>query len=107
MTNEDSVTADTEAKAPGELSGPPAFEIGQKVRAKKAIRNDGTYPGREIGEVLIDTGDLGYINNIGTYLQLYYIYAVDFYDRKALVGMRAAEMEVVDAHSNRPKDDPA
>jgi nitrogen fixation protein NifZ len=35
-----------------ELNSPPVFEIGQKVRVKKLIKNDGTFPGREIGEVL-------------------------------------------------------
>jgi len=28
-----------------ELDSPPTFEIGEKVRIKKLIRNDGTFPG--------------------------------------------------------------
>ena len=35
-----------------ELDLPPAFEIGQKVRIRKLIKNDGTFPGQEIGAVL-------------------------------------------------------
>jgi nitrogen fixation protein NifZ len=31
-----------------ELDGPPAFEIEQKVRVRKLIRNDGTFPGVDI-----------------------------------------------------------
>ena len=36
-----------------ELDSPPTFEIGEKVRIKKLIRNDGTFPGKEIGETLV------------------------------------------------------
>ena len=35
-----------------ELNGPPCFEYGQKVRSNFVVRNDGTFPGKEIGEVL-------------------------------------------------------
>jgi nitrogen fixation protein NifZ len=31
---------------------PPPFEIGQKVRVRKLIRNDGTFPGKDIGATL-------------------------------------------------------
>ena len=34
-----------------ELDGAPQFEYGQKVRSKSMIRNDGTFPGKDIGEV--------------------------------------------------------
>lgn len=79
-----------------ELDGPPAFEYGQKVRSTKNIRNDGTFPGREIGEVLVKKGDEGYVASIGTFLQQFYIYGVDFYERGALVGMKSREIELVD-----------
>lgn len=80
-----------------ELDGPPTFTYGQKVRSRKNIRNDGTFPGREIGEILIKKGDEGYVNSIGTFLQRFYIYGVDFYERGALVGMKARELELVEA----------
>ena len=35
-----------------ELDAPPYFTFGEKVRAKRTIRNDGTYAGKEIGDVL-------------------------------------------------------
>ena len=33
-----------------ELNDPPAFNYGAKVRARRTIRNDGTYCGKDIGE---------------------------------------------------------
>ena len=62
-----------------ELDDPPAFEIGEKVKIKKLIRNDGTFPGKDIGETLAKKGEVGYVINIGTFLQTSYIYSVHFY----------------------------
>lgn len=76
-----------------ELDGPPAYEYGSKVVARFKIRNDGTYGGKEIGEVLVEKGDVGYVSSIGTFLQQYYIYGVDFFERGTLVGMRSRELE--------------
>ncbi|QSR87791.1 nitrogen fixation protein NifZ [Candidatus Methylacidiphilum infernorum] len=76
-----------------ELDGPPAFEYGQRVRSKKNIRNDGTFPGKEIGEVLVKKGEIGYVTSIGTFLQKFYIYGVDFVERGYLVGMKSEELE--------------
>ena len=60
--------------------------------ARFNIRNDGTYRGREIGDLLVQKGDVGYVSSIGTFLQQYYIYGVDFYERGTLVGMRSREL---------------
>jgi len=79
-----------------ELNDPPLFDVGQKVRSKNSVRNDGTYMGSEIGDFLIGEGDVGYINSIGTYLQQFYIYGVDFIERGKIVGMRAKEIESVE-----------
>ncbi len=76
-----------------ELDGPPQFDYGQKVRSRKVVRNDGTFPGKEIGEVLVNKGDIGYVASIGTFLQQFYIYGVDFYERGHVVGMKARELE--------------
>jgi nitrogen fixation protein NifZ len=76
-----------------ELNAQPIFEIGQKVRVKKLIKNDGTFPGREIGEILARIGDIGYVASIGTYLQAYYIYAVHFLDTGYVIGCRKRELE--------------
>jgi nitrogen fixation protein NifZ len=61
-----------------ELDEPPVFEIGDKVRIRKLIKNDGTFPGQEIGKVLANIGDVSYVASIGTFLQRFYIYAVHF-----------------------------
>ena len=46
----------------------------------KYIRNDGTYRGREIGDILVRKGEVGYVRDIGTFLQQFYIYAVEWVD---------------------------
>lgn len=79
-----------------ELDGPPRFDYGARVVSRFNIRNDGTYRGREIGEILVKKGDVGYVASIGTFLQQYYIYGVDFYERGTLVGMRARELLAVE-----------
>ncbi len=76
-----------------EVHSPPKFERSQKVRSLTTIRNDGTYPGMSRGEVLIEAGDLGYVQSIGEFLNRYYIYAVDFFERGRIVGMRRHEIE--------------
>ena len=76
-----------------ELDGPPAFAYGQKVRSRLSIRNDGTFPGKEIGDVLVTKGDEGYVVGIGTFLQQFYIYTVDFVALGRKVGMKRKELE--------------
>ncbi|MEA5507939.1 nitrogen fixation protein NifZ [Halotia wernerae UHCC 0503] len=79
-----------------ELDLPPVFEIGEKVRLRKLIKNDGTFPGQEVGAVLANKGDVGYIASIGTYLQNSYIYAVHFLETGFVVGCRKKELESVE-----------
>lgn len=79
-----------------ELDGPPRFDYGQKVRSRRLVRNDGTFPGKDIGDVLVKKGEVGYVASIGTFLQQFYIYGVDFVDRGYCVGMRAKELETVE-----------
>jgi len=76
-----------------ELESEPDFEIGEKVRLRKQIKNDGTFPGRDIGEILAKKGDIGYVASIGTFLQRSYIYAVHFLDKGIVVGCRKKELE--------------
>jgi nitrogen fixation protein NifZ len=79
-----------------ELNDPPRFNFGEKVKSKKVVRNDGTFTGAEIGQVLVNKGDMGYIKSINTFLQQFYIYAVDFPDRGYAVGMKGREIESLD-----------
>lgn len=79
-----------------ELDLPPRFNFGEKVKSKKVVRNDGTFVGAEIGDILVKKGDVGYIRSINTFLQQFYIYAVDFPDRGYAVGMKGREIESLD-----------
>lgn len=79
-----------------EVDGPPYFDYGDKVRAKRTIRNDGTFPGKDIGEVLAKKGEIGYVVNIGTFLQQFYIYGVEFELTGNRVGMKFKELEMVE-----------
>ncbi|HIK06771.1 MAG TPA: nitrogen fixation protein NifZ [Trichormus sp. M33_DOE_039] len=85
-----------------ELDLEPAFELGEKVRLRKQIKNDGTFPGREIGEILAKKGEIGYVSSIGTFLQRSYIYAIHFLDKGIIVGCREKELE--SAEENHESD---
>ncbi|NRP75502.1 hypothetical protein ILFOPFJJ_06425 [Ensifer psoraleae] len=79
-----------------EIHNPPRFMPGEKVCATRHIKNDGTYPGKEIGERLVRKGDAGFVRDVGTFLQQFYIYAVEWIDRGNVVGMRARELRSLD-----------
>ncbi|AAV90443.1 NifZ family protein [Zymomonas mobilis subsp. mobilis ZM4 = ATCC 31821] len=77
-----------------EIQKAPVFPVGTKVKSRLHIKNDGTFIGADIGEILINKGDVGYIRDIGVFLQRYYIYAVDFVERGKIVGMRKRELDI-------------
>ncbi|MEY2978048.1 MAG: nitrogen fixation protein NifZ [Prochlorotrichaceae cyanobacterium] len=79
-----------------EIDSPPAFEIGDRVRVRKLIRNDGTFPGKDIGFHLAKKGDVGYIVGIGTYLQRAYIYSVHFLESNFVVGCLKKELDLLE-----------
>lgn len=79
-----------------EVAFPPRFTFGERVVSRTVIRNDGTFNGKDIGEVLVQKGDVGYVVSIGTFLQQFYIYAVEFTDYGYRVGMRAKELMTLD-----------
>lgn len=76
-----------------EIDADPIYEIGEKVRVRKLIRNDGTFPGQDIGVTLAKKGEVGYVVSIGTFLQRYYIYAVHFMQSGYVIGCRSKELE--------------
>ncbi|BAS56391.1 MULTISPECIES: nitrogen fixation protein NifZ [Leptolyngbya] len=76
-----------------EIDDQPLYEIGHKVKTRRLIRNDGTFPGQDIGVTLAKKGDTGYVVSIGTFLQTYYIYAVHFMQSGFVVGCRSKELE--------------
>lgn len=70
----------------------PQFEYGDSVRVVRNVRNDGTFPGRETGELLVRRGSVGYVRDIGTFLQDEIIYTVHFLDEDSMVGCREEEL---------------
>jgi nitrogen fixation protein NifZ len=76
----------------------PKFEYGEAVRVIRNLRNDGTYPGENTGSLLIRRGSIGYVRDVGTFLQDQLIYSVDFIEHQRMVGCREQELQ--------PADDP-
>lgn len=68
------------------------WDLGETVRVVRNVRNDGTYPGAETGELLIRRGSIGAIVNIGTFLQDQIIYSVHFLEADRIVGCREEEL---------------
>lgn len=91
-----------------EIRAAPVFMPGEKVQSTKYVKNDGTYPRREIGDILVRKGDVGYVRDVGTFLQQFYVYAVEFVDRAVIVGMRGRELVSLDrvAASAAPTSQP-
>ncbi|MEQ1530212.1 MAG: nitrogen fixation protein NifZ [Methylococcales bacterium] len=73
------------------------FDFGEAVRITRNVRNDGTYPGKEIGDLLIRRGCVGHVVEVGTFLQDQVIYTVHFLDQGRMVGCRAEELIPADA----------
>lgn len=80
-----------------EIAEPPRFDFGERVISRSMVRNDGTFAGREIGHLLVERGDVGFVRSIGTFLQRYYIYNVEWAGKGYQVGMRAKELCTLDA----------
>ncbi len=70
----------------------PRFDYGQEVRLTRNVRNDGTYPGMDVGALLIRRGAVGCVYDVGTYLQDQLIYRVHFIDDGRTVGCREEEL---------------
>jgi len=71
----------------------PKFETGSAVRVVRNVRNDGTFPGKEIGDLLVRRGAVGYVKDVGTFLQDQLIYSVHFFDDNCMVGCREEELQ--------------
>ena len=76
------------------------FDFGEAVRVTRNVRNDGTYPGMAIGDLLIRRGSIGHVIEMGTFLQDQVIYTVHFLDQGRMVGCRAEELIPVDVPWN-------
>lgn len=70
----------------------PRFDYGDGVRVTRNVRNDGTYPGLDIGAPLVRRGAIGHVQNVGTFLQDQIIYSVHFLEENMIVGCREEEL---------------
>ncbi len=68
------------------------YDYGDAVRLTRNVRNDGTYPGMDIGDFLIRRGSTGHVVNVGTFLQDQIIYTVHFLEEGRMVGCREEEL---------------
>jgi len=75
----------------------PDFDYGDRVRVLRNVRNDGTYPGMEMGELLMRRGSVGFVCDVGTFLQDQVVYSVHFLDDDRIVGCRTEELQPADA----------
>jgi nitrogen fixation protein NifZ len=73
------------------------YDYGDEVRVVRNVRNDGTYPGLDVGAPLVRRGSVGYVVNVGTFLQDQVIYSVHFMNEQRLVGCREEELIPADA----------
>ncbi|MCX7760412.1 MAG: nitrogen fixation protein NifZ [Hydrogenothermaceae bacterium] len=71
------------------------FRENYKVRVKKDIKNDGTFPGYKLGELIVEKGSEGYVKEIGEFLFKPVIF-VHFLDKNIIVGFREEELEVIE-----------
>jgi len=74
----------------------PRWDYGDAVRVTRNVRNDGTFPGAAVGDLLVRRGRVGYVRNVGSFLQDQIIYAVHFLDEGRLVGCREEELIGID-----------
>ncbi len=72
------------------------FEFGEAVRVTRNIRNDGTYPGLDVGTLLVRRGSVGHVVEVGTFLQDQIIFTVHFLQQGRMVGCRLEELLGVD-----------
>lgn len=70
----------------------PRFDFGDRVRVIRNVRDDGTFPGANIGNLLIRRGSVGYVRDVGTFLQDQLIYSVHFFEQQKMIGCREEEL---------------
>ena len=74
------------------------WQIGDSVRVTRNVRNDGTFPGSDIGEILVRRGCVGTVIELGTFLGDQIIYSVHFIELDRIVGCR--EEELIDGYEH-------
>lgn len=76
------------------------YDYGDEVRLIRNVRNDGTYPGMETGDILVRRGSVGNVVEMGVFLQDQVIYTVHFLEQGRMVGCRLEEVIAADAPWN-------
>lgn len=72
------------------------WTFGDPVRLTRNVRDDGTYPGANAGDLLVRCGSIGNVVDIGTFLFDQIIYSVHFLDGDRVVGCREEELIDID-----------
>lgn len=72
------------------------FKVGDVVKTRRKIKNDGTYPGISWDALLVDIGEVGVIMDIGIFLLTKTIYTVYFPRLDMLIGCLEHELEAMD-----------
>ncbi|MDR2164108.1 MAG: nitrogen fixation protein NifZ [Zoogloeaceae bacterium] len=72
------------------------WRIDDEVRVIRNVRDDGTYPGAAMGDLLVRRGSIGVVRDVGTFLQDQVIYSVWFYAGNCVVGCREEELIGID-----------
>ena len=68
------------------------FDLGDAVRVIRNVKDDGTYPGADVGQLLVRRGSVGHVIDVGTFLQDQIIYSVHFLDINRIIGCREEEL---------------
>jgi nitrogen fixation protein NifZ len=68
------------------------FDMGEPVRVIRNVKDDGTYPGAQVGQLLVRRGSVGHVVDVGTFLQDQVIYSVHFLDINRIIGCREEEL---------------
>ena len=68
------------------------WDLGDTVRVVRNVRNDGTYAGAAMSDLLVRRGSVGAVVDIGTFLMDQIIYTVHFLDVDMIVGCREEEV---------------
>jgi len=70
----------------------PRWQIDDEVRLIRNVRDDGTFPGVRMGDLLVRRGSVGVVRDIGSFLQDQVIYSVHFHAENRIVGCREEEL---------------
>lgn len=77
----------------------PKFHSGQKVKLLEDVVNDGTYPHSKIGSLMMRKDSVGYIKDMGDFLQVIRVYEVHFFGTDMevdCIGCREHELEALE-----------